>query len=166
MHDLSALILRMGLGALLMGHGGQKLFGWFRGPGISDTSQHLESLGLRPGAMWATLAGVSELAGGALTVLGLAHPLGPLSILGVMTMATRKAHAGRPIWGPEGGPELPITNSVIALSLLASGPGMFSLDRVFGTRVAPTSATILVLAGIGALALGLRATPTATAKTA
>src|SRR4051812_22993925 len=33
MKNFAVLILRVTLGALLMGHGGQKLFGWFEGPG-------------------------------------------------------------------------------------------------------------------------------------
>ena len=35
---LAALILRVALGGLLAGHGSQKTFGWFNGPGLEGTS--------------------------------------------------------------------------------------------------------------------------------
>jgi putative oxidoreductase len=78
MSDLAALILRAVQGALLAGHGAQKLFGWFNGPGLQGTSGFMEMLGLRPGRPWAVLAGLSEFGGGVLTVLGLLNPLGPI----------------------------------------------------------------------------------------
>ena len=49
MGNLAALVLRAVLGLLLAGHGSQKLFGWFDGPGPEGTSGFMEMLGLRPG---------------------------------------------------------------------------------------------------------------------
>jgi putative oxidoreductase len=69
------LILRTVLGSLLAGHGAQKLFGWFEGPGLEGTHGFVESLGLRPVRPWAILAGLSEFGGGTLTLLGLLNPL-------------------------------------------------------------------------------------------
>jgi putative oxidoreductase len=156
MIDLGLLVLRLGLGGLLMAHGGQKLFGWFNGPGPEGAGHWLESLGLRPGRPWAILAGLSEFAGGGMTALGLLHPLGSLAILGSMIMASVKAHAGRPIWVTEGGAELPLTNSIIAASLLLTGPGRLSVDRALGLRMSPISEGLLVLLGIGALVFGFQ----------
>lgn len=155
MKDLGLLILRLGLGGFLMGHGGQKLFGWFGGHGLNATGRWLESVGLRPGKPWAALAGGAELGGGLLTALGLAYPLGPLAVLGAMAMASVKAHSGRPIWGSEGGPEQPMTNAVIALALLVSGPGKLSLDAALGTRMSPIASSVTLLATVGMLAAGL-----------
>ena len=61
MGNLASLILRLALGALMAGHGAQKLFGSFNGPGIEGTSGFMEMLGLKPGRPWAYLASVSEL---------------------------------------------------------------------------------------------------------
>jgi putative oxidoreductase len=72
--DLALLVLRAVSGSLLVGHGAQKLFGSFNGPGLEGTSGWLESMGLRPGRPWAYLAGLSELGGGALTALGFLNP--------------------------------------------------------------------------------------------
>jgi putative oxidoreductase len=135
MSDLAALILRVVQGALLAGHGAQKLFGWFNGPGLQGTSGFMEMLGLRPGRPWAILAGLSEFGGGVLTVLGLLNPLGPIGIIASMIMATSRAHRGKPIWVTEGGAELPVTNIAAALALILSGSGKYSLDRALGTRL-------------------------------
>lgn len=130
--DLAALVLRGALGSLMAGHGSQKAFGSFNGPGLEGTSGFMEMLGLKPGRPWATLAATSELGGGALTALGLLNPLGPLGVVGSMAMAWKTAHAGKPIWVTEGGAELPLTNIATALALMISGPGKYSLDRALG----------------------------------
>ena len=149
MGNLAALILRAGLGGLLAGHGAQKLFGSFNGPGLEGTSGFMEMLGLRPGRPWAILAGVSEFGGGVLTVLGLFNPLGPIAVIGSMAMATATAHRGKPIWVTEGGAELPVTNIAASTALILSGPGKYSLDRALGIRlpawIAPLGLAVVVL---------------------
>ena len=149
MSDLGALLLRVVQGALLAGHGAQKLFGWFNGPGLQGTSGFMEMLGLRPGRPWAVLSGLSEFGGGVLTVLGLLNPLGLIGIIGSMVMATVKAHGGKPIWVTEGGAELPVTNIAAALALILSGSGKYSLDRAFGIRIpgwlAPLSLLVILI---------------------
>ena len=66
MVNLALLILRAILGSLMLGHGAQKLFGWWGGYGLDGTSAWLESMGLRPGRPWAIMAGGSEFGGGVL----------------------------------------------------------------------------------------------------
>ena len=132
MGNLAALLLRLVLGGLLAGHGAQKLFGSFSGPGLEGTSGFMEMLGLRPGRPWAVLAGLSEFGGGVLTLLGFLNPLGPLGVIGSMAMATVTAHKDKPVWVTEGGAELPLTNIAAATALLLNGPGKWSLDRALG----------------------------------
>ncbi len=148
MSDLALLLLRVVTGGLLAGHGAQKLFGFFDGYGLEGTAGWLESLGLKPGKVWAGLAGLGEFGGGTLTLLGLGGPLGSLLGIGSMLMATLKVHAGKPIWVTSGGAELPVVNIAAATALMLTGPGRYSLDRLFGIRV-PT--WIGVLTGLGAL---------------
>lgn len=151
-NSLAMLILRSILGSLLAGHGAQKLFGWFNGPGLEGTSGFLETLGLRPGRPWAYLAGLSELGGGVLMALGFLNPLGPLGVIASMAMATKTAHTIKPIFVTEGGAELPVTNMAAALSIIINGPGKYSLDRAFGTNlpawVAPLGLVAIVLSVI------------------
>ena len=131
----------------MAGHGAQKLFGSFGGPGLEGTSGFMEMLGMRPGRPWAYLAGLSEFGGGVLTALGLFNPLGPLGIIASMSMATRKAHWGKPIWVTEGGAELPVLNIVISTALMIREPDRFALDRLLGIRL-PRWVGLVGLVGI------------------
>ena len=140
-------IVRLAQGSLMAGHGAQKLFGSFGGPGLEGTSGFMEMLGMRPGRPWAYLAGLSEFGGGVLTVLGLLNPLGPLGIIGAMAMATRKAHWGKPIWVTEGGAELPVLNIAVSTALMIREPDRYSLDRALGIRL-PTWVGPLGLVGV------------------
>jgi putative oxidoreductase len=109
-NDLAVLSFRLVLGGLLAGHGAQKLFERFNGPGREGTSGFMEMLGLKPGRPWVYLAGGSEFGGGVLTTLGLPHPVSPVSVIGSMATATTTAHGGKPIWVTEGGAELTVTS--------------------------------------------------------
>ena len=73
--DLGLLALHVFVGVLFMGHGAQKLFGLFGGHGIDSTAGFIESLGLQPGRVHATLGGSAEFFGGLLLALGLLVPL-------------------------------------------------------------------------------------------
>lgn len=69
-------------------------------------------------------------------------------------MATGKVHWGKPIWVTQGGAELPVTNMAAALTLALTGPGRFSLDRLFGIRlprwlVIPVAAAEALMVAIG-----------------
>ena len=145
--DLAPFIVRLTQGSLMAGHGAQKLFGAFGGPGLEGTSEFMKTLGLKPGRPWATLAGLSEFGGGVLTALGLLNPLGPLGVIGSMAMATTKAHWGKPIWATEGGAELPVLNLAVSTAIMIREPDKYSLDRLLGIRL-PTWVGLLGLAGI------------------
>src|SRR5215207_1905225 len=145
--DLAPFIVRLAQGSLIAGHGAQKLFGAFGGPGLEGTSQFMEMLGLKPGRPWATVAGLSEFGGGVLTALGLLNPLGPLGVIGSMAMATTKAHWDKPIWVTEGGAELPVLNLAVSTALMLREPDGFSLDRLLGIRL-PSWVGPLGLAGV------------------
>ena len=134
-NESAPMIVRVVQGSLMVGHGAQKLFGSFGGPGLEGTSGFMEMLGMRPGRPWAYLAGLSEFGGGVLTALGLLNPLGPLGVIGSMSMATRKAHWGKPIWVTEGGAELPVLNIAISTALMIREPDRYSLDRLVGIRL-------------------------------
>jgi putative oxidoreductase len=158
--DLGLLILRLTVGGLLIGHGSQKLFGWFSGPGLKGAGSWFESLGLKPGTAWATAASASEFGGGMLTSLGFLHPLGPLGTMGAMIMATAKAHWGKPIWVTQGGAELPVTNIATALALTLIGPGRFSLDQALGIRMPRALVMAVALVEAVLLTIGIMSRPT------
>jgi putative oxidoreductase len=160
MRDIGLLDLRLITGRLIAGHGAQKLFGWFGGTGLKGTAAWLESIGFKPGTPWATAASASEFGGGVLTALGFLHPLGPMGTMGAMVMATAKAHWGKPIWATKGGAELPLTNIATAFALTLTGPGRFSLDRLFGIRL-PRALVVAAAVVEGVLlAIGITSQPT------
>ena len=100
---LSRLILRVLIGGLFVGHGTQKLFGWFGGHGPDGTGGFFESLGLKPGKRNAIAAGAAEAGGGALLATGFALPLAGAALTGTMASAIRHVHAAKGPWSSDGG---------------------------------------------------------------
>ncbi len=158
-HDWGLAVVRGVTGGLMVGHGAQKLFGVFEGPGLQGTGAFMESLGLKPGHIWGTTAALSEFGGGALTALGLFHPLGPIGTISAMSMAWGKAHAGKPIWATSGGAELPLTNIGVAVGLLLAGPGDISLDNALGSELPRPLAVLALVGAAAAVAYGLMQPP-------
>jgi len=60
--NIGLLLLRIVVGAPFIGHGTQKLFGWFGGHGIDGTGGFLASLGYPRFRQSAALAGTAEVA--------------------------------------------------------------------------------------------------------
>jgi putative oxidoreductase len=135
MFNFGLLLLRVTLGTLMAGHGAQKLFGWWKGPGLKGTHGFMEALGMRPGAVWGSAVAVGETSGGLFTLLGFLSPMGPLNIVSAMTVAIRRAHWKTPVWAGSGGAELAATNLAAAILLAIAGPGKYSLDGIAGIRL-------------------------------
>ena len=72
---LARLLARLFIGGMFIGHGTQKLFGWFGGPGIDGTTGMMEKLGLAPPRTNAYAASLSEALGGAAIALAEAEGL-------------------------------------------------------------------------------------------
>jgi putative oxidoreductase len=144
---LGTLAIRGVVGPLFIGHGTQKLFGWFGGHGLEGTSGFFEQgLGLRPGKRHATAAGVSEALGGALLTVGALTPVAAGMISGTMITAIRKVHASKGPWVTEGGYEY---NALILAAMVAiteHGPGAASVDRAVFPRMKGTGWALLQLA--------------------
>ncbi|MGQ0839761.1 DoxX family protein [Actinokineospora sp.] len=124
--DLGLLVLRVTLGALFLAHGLQKVFGLMQGPGIDGFAQVLGSLGYEQTTLLSWVTGITELAGGALLILGLFTPAAAAAVLGVMANV---------IWVKvdtaafAGAVELETSYAAAAFALLFTGAGRISLDR-------------------------------------
>ncbi|WP_084535138.1 DoxX family protein [Nocardia yamanashiensis] len=122
--DIGLLIARVGFGGLLAVHGSQKLFGWFGGYGWDATTQAFDGMGYNPGKFFGTLAGLTELGGGLLLLLGLLTPLAAAAALGTMINAANATWSGGfAMW------ELPVLFGIAAAALAFTGPGRLSLDH-------------------------------------
>jgi putative oxidoreductase len=158
LRDADKLVLRASVGTLLAAHGAQ-LFGAFEGPGLEVFAKAAESMGLRPGRYWALAGALAEFGGGTLTALGLFSPLGPIGIVSAMSLATVKAHWGKPIWVTAGGAELPATYAAVAVALWISGPGRNSLDNLLGIEMPKWIPAVTALTAAGAVAYGYYSKP-------
>jgi putative oxidoreductase len=116
------------MGALFIGHGTQKLFGWFGGPGLQGFSGIMERLQLRPPKRHAVAAGLSETAGGALLLLGALTPFATTALTATMATAIRKVHADKGPWVSGGGYEYNLVLIAALTALADHGPGRPSID--------------------------------------
>jgi putative oxidoreductase len=166
---LGIAALRAIVGILFMGHGLQKLAGWFGGHGLEGTGAAFESIGLRPGKAHAAAAGTSETVGGALLAGGLLTPLGATLLSGTMLTAIRKVHLAKGVWASNGGYEYNLVLLAIVFALTDLGPGEWSLDRMLGTRRSGPSWALAQLAAgaagsAAAVAIGARGSDRPTAS--
>ena len=144
-------VLRLVIGLLFVGHGMQKLAGWFGGGGVEGTAQGFEAMGIKPGRDNAVAAGVSEAGGGALLAAGLATPLAATMISGAMGSAVYHVHGNNGPWVSKGGWEYNVVLIAAVFAVAAAGPGELSLDHALGTE---RSGPAVALAAIGAGLLG------------
>jgi putative oxidoreductase len=144
------LLARLILGLLLVGHGTQKLFGWFGGYGIAGTAGYFESLGFRPGRLFVVTAALSEVASGLLIALGLFGPVGPALLLSVMIVAAVSVHWKNGVFATANGIEVPLLYATAAVALAFTGHGPFSLDAALGIDHSWTPAIKAVALAVGA----------------
>src|SRR5687768_11342292 len=87
--DVAALLVRAVVGATMVAHGYNHLWG---GGGLAGTARWFGSLGMRPPKLHALLSGVGEIAAGAALLLGLLAPLACAFVIGTMVVAGVTAH--------------------------------------------------------------------------
>ncbi len=126
------LIARVTVGALFVGHGTQKWFGWFGGPGLDGASGMMDSLGLRPGRRNAISASASEAVGGAMLAAGALTPVAAATLIGTMITAIRTVHLKNGPWATDGGYEYNLVLIALLLALVDGGPGKLSIDGALG----------------------------------
>jgi putative oxidoreductase len=156
---LGMALLRITIGALFMGHGLQKLKGWFGGHGPEATAAGFENMGLRPGKLHASAAGSAETAGGAMLAGGLATPLAASLLTGVMAVAIDKVHRANGVWNTNRGYEYNLVLIAALFAITSAGPGQWSLDERLGiarsgSALAGAELAAGVLGGLAATRLG------------
>ncbi len=142
------LILRIVVGGYFIGHGTQKLFGWFGGHGLEGTGQFFEMIGLRPGKRHALAAGAAETGGGALLVAGAATPLAAAVLTATMATAIKRVHLKNGPWVTDQGYEYNLVLIAAVLALAETGPGSPSIDSARGSEMhGPKWALLALLLG-------------------
>jgi putative oxidoreductase len=144
---LAAPLMRGLIGGLFIGHGTQKLFGWFGGPGLDGASGMMEKLELHPARRHALLAGAAEAGGGLLLILGAMTPLATMMLTGSMTTALRKDHGANGPWVTQGGWEYNAVLIAAVTALAEHGPGAPSVDAAMFPRLHGPAWAIASLAG-------------------
>jgi putative oxidoreductase len=147
--DAGLLILRLVFGLLMAAHGAQKLFGWFGGYGFPAVSGYFETLGFRPGRLFAATAATSEVVGGVLVAAGFLGPIGPALVLAVMIVATFAVHVQHGLFATTNGIEVPLLYAAAVVALAFTGPGGYSLDAA--QRIVWTPAQVLGALAVGAI---------------
>lgn len=157
--NLALLVLRCGIGAVMLAHGINHIFG---GGKIAGTARWFASLGMKPGIVHAWLASLTEVVGGVLLVAGLLTPVGGAAVVGVMLVALITNHRGNGffIFRPGEGWEYVATLTIVGFAIAVVGPGGWSLDRALGIDddlAGTTGLLIALLAGAGGAAALLAA---------
>lgn len=125
---LALLLVRLVVGAVVLGHGFPKLF--------TETASYMERFPQMGFPAWAVyVAGTVEFFGGLLLVVGLLTRIAAFFISGQMFVTFLAVHwkmAERGIFGFLGrsGDELPLLMCVSAFLLFVLGAGALSLDRL------------------------------------
>ena len=149
--DTGLLVLRVVVGLLLVGHGAQKLFGWFGGGGLTATAWFFRSVGYWPPRLMARVVGGAELVGGAAFTVGLGTPVAAAVVIGAMLNAAVAVHTRNRLLTVDGGYEYPLVAATVAATLGFTGAGAASLDATLGRGGAS------VESGLFFVALGLLA---------
>jgi putative oxidoreductase len=154
--DLGLMILRVGLGALLIAHGLQKAFGWWGGSGLAGFEQSLADLGYQHANILTYVGAGVQIGAGALLVLGLFTPLAAAAALAYLinallaSVAAQPDHGYFPFFLP-GGHEYQVTLIVVAAALVLIGPGRYGFDAGRGWARRPfVGSFVALLVGIAA----------------
>ncbi len=137
--SIGILLLRIFFGITFALHGGQKLFAWFNGPGITGFADFLGQLNLDFGmpVVTAYAVGIIEFVGGILIFFGLFTRLSAFLIGATMAVAVLLVHWQYGFFlnptGPDG-MEYALIMFAIALCLVFSGAGKYALDVHFAAK--------------------------------
>ena len=122
-------ILRIAVGVIFAAHGSQKLFGLFGGYGLAGTAQYMDSIGLHPGYLMATLAGVTEFFAGLALIIGLLVRPAALGLTFLSLVAIFTVHISNGLFMANNGYEFALALLGGSLAVMIEGAGKLSVDR-------------------------------------
>ncbi|WP_040825585.1 DoxX family protein [Nocardia jiangxiensis] len=130
--DVALLLVRIVLGGTMIAHGVNH---WVGGGKIAGTAGWFGGLGLRQPILQAWLSVLTEIAAGALLILGLLTSFAAAAVISVMLVAGLLAHRTNGFFVFKEGYEYVLVLGVVALALGILGPGWLSLDHAGGIAI-------------------------------
>lgn len=124
MQPLALVVLRLVLGAVMIGHGYHKVYGH-----LHEFAGYVQSLGIP--AWLAYVSAFTEFVGGILLIVGLFTRIVGFAVLVDMMVAIAKVHWKHGFMG-NGGYEFPLALWAIAVALIFFGAGAISIDGIRG----------------------------------
>lgn len=124
--DWGILLIRLMLGSVMFAHGASKVFGIWGGSGLTET---VDMMSKNFGPFLAYLSIFTEFLGGAAMILGIVTRFWGIGIFINMMVAVLDVHLSNGFIG-KGGFEFPLTLAIMALAMVVSGPGRYSLDAM------------------------------------
>ena len=130
-------LLRAAVGLALVPHGLRNTFGFFPNTGVralnlTALAKQLDETGYRPGKLWALAISLTQLVGGPLLALGLfTRPVAAVVLIFLLVSNVERWRVGRYFWN-QLGLEYTLMWTIATFYVLISGPGPYSLDRLFG----------------------------------
>jgi putative oxidoreductase len=121
-HDVALFLLRIASAAAFLYHGSAILFGAFAGPGPQNFAAYLHVP-----VITGYLVGLAQVAGGLAILTGVLFRVGAASVIIVMIGAIFLVHISHGFDVGKNGFEYAFAQLVIAISLLLTGPGSYSL---------------------------------------
>ena len=122
--------IRLGLAAVMIAHGSQKVLGTFNGSGFKTFIAGTTPFGfMRPAWLWLAAAALSELVGGLLVGIGFLTRVGAFFIACTMLTAIVGVHWTSGFFASNRGYEYPLSLLAMAIALLIAGGGQASVDR-------------------------------------
>ncbi|MCV7279749.1 DoxX family protein [Mycolicibacterium flavescens] len=154
--DLGLLLLRVAIGVLFIGHGLQKAFGLWGGPGLNGWETELSDMGFRYADILTYVATGGQIAAGVLLILGLFTPVaaaGALAYLvtGVLAQAMVAHEEARLSDFLTDGHEYQVFLACAVAVLVLTGPGRYGFDAGRGWARRPFVGSFVALVlGVGA----------------
>ncbi len=139
--DCALLIARIVLAWIFIYYGGGKLFGWFNGGGIHETSLYFSNAAhLHPGGLFAVLGGTIEFFGALALAVGFCSRLAGIALFGDMVMAMITITWTTGINNRTNPPGYQLNLALAGLTLVVAflGSGRFSIDSVIERRLVGT----------------------------
>jgi putative oxidoreductase len=153
--DLGQLVLRAGLGVVLVAHGLHKLFGW-DGRGLAGFKNALSDIGYQHAEILTCIAAGGEIAAGLFLVLGLFTPIAAAGALAYLINGLLAGISAKPgsrsfsFFLPYGY-EYEVILMIFAAAVILIGPGRYGLDAGRGWARRPFIGSFAaLLAGAGA----------------